>query len=162
MAEFAYINSIHSSTKVFPSLAYYGFHPRFSISTPKTSVNPSAERRAHTLEDLYRDLALEVRAASKQYKAQVDRHRLVAPTFAIGDRIWLLCHHIVTTRPYAKLDYKTLAPFCIVERINPITFRLALPPTFRLHNVSMSLSSNSTILLAFRDDNLPCCCAWNY
>ena len=135
MAEFSYNNSIHASTKVSPFFANYGFHPRFSISVPERSINPSAEARAHTLQVVHRDLSLELRAAGKQYKAHADRHRLVAPTFKVGDMVWLLRRHIATTRPCAKLDYKKLGPFRILERVNPVAFRLALPPTFRLHNV---------------------------
>jgi hypothetical protein len=135
MAEFAYNNSIHASTKVSPFFANYGFHPRFSISVPERSINPSAEARAHTLQVVHRDLSLELRAAGKQYKAHADRHRLVAPTFKVGDMVWLLRRHIATTRPCAKLDYKKLGPFRILERVNPVAFRLALPPTFRLHDV---------------------------
>ena len=41
MAEFAYNNSIHASTRVSPFFANYGFHPRFNISIPAISVNPS-------------------------------------------------------------------------------------------------------------------------
>ena len=135
MAEFAYNNSIHASTKVSPFFANYGFHPRFSISIPATSVNPSAETRARALHDVHRDLSLELRVVGDHYKDQADRHRLAAPTFAIGDMVWLLRRHIATTRPCAKLDYKRLGPFRIIERINPVAFRLALPPTFRIHDV---------------------------
>ena len=71
---------------------------------------------------------------SKQYKAHVDQHHLVAPTFAVGGMVWLLRHHIATTHPYAKLDYKKVGPFCILKRVNPIAFRLALPPKFQLQN----------------------------
>jgi hypothetical protein len=106
MAEFAYNNSIHASTKVSPFFANYGFHPRFSVSIPATSVNPSAETRARALHDVHRDLSLELRVANDHYKDQADRHRLDAPTFAVGDMVWLLRRHIATTRPCAKLDYK--------------------------------------------------------
>ena len=118
MAEFAYNNSIHASTKVSPLFANYGFHPRFNISIMEISVNPSAERRAHTLQNIHRDLSLELCAIGKQYKAHADRHRLVVPTFVVDDMVWLLCRHIATTRPCAKLDYKKLGPFRILERVN--------------------------------------------
>ena len=98
MAEFAYNNSIHASTKVSPFFANYAFHPRFSIAIPTTSVNPSAETRAHALHNIHRDLSLELRAVGDHYKDQADQHRLAAPTFAIGDMVWLLRHHIATTR----------------------------------------------------------------
>ena len=114
MADFAYNNSIHASTKVSPFFANYGIYPCFNISILEISVNPSAKRRAHTLQDVHRDLSLELCAAGKQYKAHTDRHRLVAPTFAVGDMVWLLCCRIATTGPYAKLDYKKLGPLCIL------------------------------------------------
>ena len=123
MAEFAYNNSIHASTKVSPFFANYNFQSRFSISIPETSINPPAKRRAHTLQDVHRELSLELRAAGKKYKAHADRHRMVAPTFAVSDMVWLPCRHIATTRPCAKLDYKKLGPFYIVERI-VVLFRL--------------------------------------
>ena len=130
MADFAYNNSIHASTKVSPFFANYGFHPRFNISIPAISVNPLAEMRARTLQYVHRDFSLELCVVGKQYKDHADRCRLVAPPFAVGDMVWLLCRHIATTRPYAKLDYKKLSPFCITKRINPVAFRLALPRTF--------------------------------
>ena len=76
MAEFAYNNSIHASTKVSPFFANYGFHPRFSISIPETSINPSAKRRAYTLQDVHRDLSFELCVVAKKYKSHADGHRL--------------------------------------------------------------------------------------
>ena len=55
--------------------------------------------------------------------------------FAVRDMVWLLRRHIATTHPCAKLDYKRLGPFRIIEWINPIGFRLALPPTFNIHDI---------------------------
>ena len=76
MAEFAYNNSIHASIKASPFFANYGFHPRFSISIPETSINPSAERRAHTLQDVHRDLSLELRAAKNSLKLMAEVVRM--------------------------------------------------------------------------------------
>ena len=70
-----------------------------------------------------------LRIVGDQYKDQANRHHLAAPTFAAEDMVWLLRRHIATTHPCAKLDYKKLGPFCIIERINQVTFWLALPPT---------------------------------
>ena len=64
MAEFAYNNSIHASTKVSPFFANYGFHPRFNISIPATSVNPSAETHARALHYVRCDISLELCVAS--------------------------------------------------------------------------------------------------
>ena len=112
LAEFAYNNNIHASTKVSPFFANYGFHPHFIIFIPPNSINPSAETRARTLHDVHHDISLELRIADDQYKDQTNRRRLAASTFAIGDMVWLLRRHIATTHPCAKLDYKKLGPFC--------------------------------------------------
>ena len=115
--------------RISPLFTNYGFHPRFNISIPTNSVNPSVETCARTLHDVHDDLSLELCIVGDQYTEQANRHRLAAPTFAVGDMVWLLRQHIATTHPCAKLDYKKLGPFCIIERINQVTFWLALPPT---------------------------------
>ena len=93
---------------------------------------PSAERHAHTLPDVHHYLSLELHATSKQYKAHTDQHHLVAPTFAVGDMVLLLRRDIATTGPCAKLNYKKLGLFNILEHVNPVTFQLVIPPTFWL------------------------------
>ena len=91
-----------------PFFANYGLHPRFNISLPFDSVNPSAEDQARILGVVHRDLSLELTLAREQYKEQADRLRLDAPRFMVGDLVWLLRHNIATTRPCPKLDYKKL------------------------------------------------------
>ena len=81
-----------------------------------------AEMRARTLQDVHRDLSLEIRVARQQYKDQADHHRLGVLTFVVGYIVWLLRRHITTARPCTKLNYKMLAPFRIIERINPLAF----------------------------------------
>ena len=76
MAEFAYNNSIHASTKVSPFFPNYDFHPRFNISITETSVNPSVETPAHTLQDVHRDLSLELRAAKNSLKLMAEVVRM--------------------------------------------------------------------------------------
>ena len=135
LAEFAYNNSLHASTGVTPFFANYGLHSRFNILLPSDSINPSAEDRARLLEDVHRDLSLELTLVGERYKEQADRHRLDAPQFEVGDFVWLLRRNIATTRPCPKLDYKKLGPFRIIEKIGSMVVRLELPSHFRIHNV---------------------------
>jgi transposase InsO family protein len=110
LAEFAYNNSLHACMVVTPFFASYGLHPCFSISLPSHSINPSAEDRAHLLEDVHRDLSLELTLAREHYKVQADRLRSDTPWFEVGDLVWLLRRNITTTRLCPKLDYKKLGP----------------------------------------------------
>ena len=74
MAEFAYNNTLHTSTSVTPFFANYGFHPRFSIAIPVGSVNPSAEERARLMKEVHHDLSLELSIAQERHKEKVDQH----------------------------------------------------------------------------------------
>ena len=62
-------------------------------------------------------------------------HRLPTPAFKVGDKVWLLRRYIKTTRPSDKLDFKRLGPFPIQSQVNPVAFKLKLPPSFRIHPV---------------------------
>ena len=57
MAEFAYNNTLHTSTSVTPFFANYGLHPRFSIVIPIGSVNPFAKERARLMKEVHNDLS---------------------------------------------------------------------------------------------------------
>ena len=131
LVEFAYNNSIHASTKACPFFENSGFHPCFDISIPANSINPSEETRAHTLHDVHHDTFLELYIVGDQYKDQANQRRLVAPTFVVGDMVWLLHLHIATTRPCSKVDYKKLGPFCIIKKINEVSFCLRTAPAAR-------------------------------
>ena len=135
LAEFAYNNTLHSSIGTSPFFANFGFQPRFNVSIPSGSVNPSAEERARQLKDIHQDLTLELAHAQDRQKTAADNLRAPAPQFQVGDMVWLLRRHITTTRPCSKLDYTKLGPFRISERINPVAYRLDLPFHYRIHNV---------------------------
>jgi hypothetical protein len=60
-----------------------------------------------------------------------------APSFEVGDLVWLNRKNIATKRPSVKLDYKRFGPFKITKVIgdSQMAFELALPPQWRIHPV---------------------------
>jgi hypothetical protein len=64
-----------------------------------------------------------------------DRRRAVAPHYRVGDKVWLIRRNIKTDRPSDKLDFKRLGPFVVAAEINPVAYRLRLPPNMRIHDV---------------------------
>jgi hypothetical protein len=150
MAEFAYNNTLHSSTGSTPFFANYGFHPRFNIAMPTSSINPSAEERVRQMQDMHHALSLELSHAQERHKEKADRHRMGSPDFHIGDMVWLLRRHIPTTRPCNKLDYKKLGPFRIIDKVNPVAFRLDLPSHYRIHNVF-----HASLLEVYHSSSIP-------
>ena len=134
LAEFSYNNTIHSSTQKSPFYANYGFHPRFDFNQLATAFNPAAERVARDLEKLHKDVKEQLETAQRTMKKYADIRRVQAPLFKPGNLVWLLRKFVKTTRPCEKLDYRKLGPYKVIEQINPVTFRLELPPSIRIHD----------------------------
>ena len=153
-AEFAYNNVIHASTKVTPFYAYTGCHPRWcALEIPEVSTNPCAEDRLERLRKIQADLSTQLQHAQQSHKDYADLHRLPS-SFNIGDRVWLLRRHMKTTRPCEKLDYRRLGPFCIIEKINDVAFRLELRcylRNFKYIRCFIVLSSNHIKRASFQD-----------
>ena len=132
-AEFAYNNSISTTTKMSPFLANFGFHPRMEYCFSSNSNAPAVQNHLKHLEDLIPILKEELHLAQERMKFYSDKDRL-DHTFKIGDQVWLLNRNIRSLRPSAKLDHKRLGPFKIINQINPVAFELDLPDTYRIHN----------------------------
>jgi hypothetical protein len=140
MAEFAYNNSIHSSTGYTPFFANTGCHPRWMmLENIEVSNNPTIEGHLEQLKDIQVKLADHLLRAQATYKKAADRRRLNSspekPMFQVGDRVWLVRRNVKTTRPCNKLDYQRLGPFVISHQINDVAFRLDLPQEMHLHPV---------------------------
>ncbi|KAH7422533.1 hypothetical protein KP509_12G013000 [Ceratopteris richardii] len=85
--------------------------------------------------DIHKELKEEIHKAQQQYKYYADQHRVQNPSYQIGDKVWLLRNNLQTSRPCAKLDHQRFGPFSILAKINPVTFKLHLPSTMKIHPV---------------------------
>ncbi len=133
-------NAIHSSTGVSPFFLNAGFHPRVpaSLLSPQTPASTdfdtflSAQQAALTAA---RDALLEAQEQQSKYANEQRRPH----TYNIGDEVLLNAEHITTaydaSRPSSSLQARFFGPFTIVEQHSPVSFRLELPPTMRIHDV---------------------------
>ena len=135
-AEFAYNNTVSATTRVTPFFANYGYHPRFEVSSidPPAS-DPLLVDYAATLKDLEAFLRAEMTWAQASMADQANKHLSAPPVFKEGDLVWLLRKNIRTQRPSSKLDSKKLGPFPVSKKISSHAYRLALPPSMRIHPV---------------------------
>jgi len=137
MAEFAYNNTVSSTTGLSPFFANYHYHPRYEIHVKPDSAPPPEVLVDYSdrLQKLDEHLQSEMAYAQAVQSEQADKHRSAPPNLQVGDYVWLLRRHIQTTRPSSKLDFKRLGKFRISEKISSHAFKLELPPTMRIHPV---------------------------
>lgn len=136
LAEFAFNNSINSSTRQSPFFANFGYHPTLELSISERSTNPSASSIAENLKIIHEELRAELNQANETTSEYYNRRHLPSPHFKIGDLVWLLRRNIKTTRPSDKLDYRRIGPFKILDTRGDVSYLLDLPPSLsRLHPV---------------------------
>lgn len=136
LAEFTYNNTPHSSTTVSPFMANKGYNPRTTTSIqPVNTPHPSAYAYTADLTALHSFLQQEIIKANQTAAIHYDKRHQPAPTFDVGDKVWLSTEYIKTKRPAKKLDHRYIGPFKIIERISSHAFRLKLNPGMKIHNV---------------------------
>ncbi|KAL6472218.1 hypothetical protein MHYP_G00184060 [Metynnis hypsauchen] len=66
-------------------------------------------------------------------KQVTDHRRHPAPTFQPGQRVWLSAKDLPLHVESKKLAPRYVGPFKIDWRVNPVSYRLRLPPSMRVH-----------------------------
>jgi hypothetical protein len=143
LAEFTYNNSFSSATGLSPFYANYGFHPRTNWPTDEKPRDPGSDLYAHWLRAVH-DQAKERLSAVRERMAKYwDAMNREGPKFAEGHYVMLDGRHIKTKRASKKLDAKLYGPFRILHiGRNGRSATLELPPQWRIHPTSISLSWN--------------------
>jgi hypothetical protein len=136
IAEFAYNNTIHATTKVTPFFANLGYHPKFTVTVPRVSKNntPLVDR-VKSFHDLYAEMKENIKKALERHAQYFDAKVMPQPDFQVGDKVWLDARNLRTSRPAQKLDYKRVGPYPIVEKVGTRSYRLDLPKTMKIHPV---------------------------
>jgi len=73
--------------------------------------------------------------AAEAMKRGYDRKHQPALPLAIGDLVLLEAKGLQSTRPSKKLDDKRYGPFTITEFVGTQSYRLRLPPAWKIHDV---------------------------
>jgi hypothetical protein len=139
-AEFAYNNSVNVTTGYSPFFLNSGFHPRVpaSLLKPESSPNPSVEEFIES-QSTALTLAQEAIAnAQERQTRNADAHRR-NHDFKVGDQVLLNAEDITVdadrNRRTKKLQAKFIGPYTVMEQRSPVSFRLELPPSLKIHDV---------------------------
>ena len=137
MAEFAARNAVSSSTGVTPFFANHGHHPRMSFGPPRPLYkgasrtvregNKFGTAFADKMEDILELLKTNLNAARASQEEFANANRQPAPSYRVGDQVFLDTRNITTSREMKKLDHKYIGPYTIEKVVNSHTYKLRLP-----------------------------------
>ncbi|MBW0518308.1 hypothetical protein O181_058023 [Austropuccinia psidii MF-1] len=116
LAEFAYNNSYHSSTKQSLFFTVYGRDPQFD-SVHITKENP-AGLLSTKIQSVQQDVKRELEAAINWFKRYANRSRASPPDFNPCDMVWLSSKSKKSSRPTKKLSEIWLGPFPIFKKVS--------------------------------------------
>ena len=113
LAQFAYNNAVHASTRFTPFYANYGYNPTLQFKRPKAKdgTTGGTEVRAEQEADAFVDRLHETHEQLREHILEAQRWQTKyakgkAIEFKIGEKVWLSTRHIKTQRESKKLDYK--------------------------------------------------------
>jgi hypothetical protein len=139
MAEYAINSSKHESTQETPFFLNYGQHPRspveLAVQLARPERCPEAKGLVERIQAAVQKAKTCLRVAQERQKAYADKHRDGRWAPAVGHEVML---HTVNLdmQGCSKLLPKWLGPFKVTKVVNPVAFRLELPPSMsRLHPV---------------------------
>lgn len=133
MAEFALNNSHSSTTGYSPFFSNYGFHPSFLPLSDTSTTNPASQSYLTCIAETHSYLQTNIAAAQRRQSRDYNRRRRKAPSYSVGDLVWLSTRHLRVRVPSRKLAGLYTGPFPIVGVVNENAVRLRLPPSLPVH-----------------------------
>ncbi|KAL0154206.1 hypothetical protein M9458_050460, partial [Cirrhinus mrigala] len=130
-------NNLHTSTAtgLSPFEVCYGFQPPiFEHQEPEVEV-PSAQQLVRRCRRLWNHARAAILRANRRYITQHRRRHPPGRLFHVGDRVYLSTRNINLKTDSRKLTPRFIGPFKITHRLNPVTFRLQLPASLRVHPI---------------------------
>ena len=124
-----HLNShVSNTTRFAPFDLWMGYIPR-AHQPDRASIMPEVQKRKEQLFEA-RKQAQESMKRAQQSWVKETQHR----PYQKGQRVWLEGKNLKTSHPTAKLRPKRFGPFAVTEVLGPTTYRLELPPTWKIHN----------------------------
>ena len=130
-AEFQHNSAPHHSTKTSPFSLMLRYEPRAHLSMGKMFL-PTLENRMIALEEARKEVVATHETACRIMREHSTQKFTL---WKVGDKVWLEATNLHLCYPSRKLSPKRQGPFKIAQVLSPLTYRLQLPSSWRIHNV---------------------------
>ncbi|KAI4883279.1 hypothetical protein NFI96_028837 [Prochilodus magdalenae] len=131
-AEMAQNSLISSATSVTPFQCMLGYQPPLMPWSFQPSDVPSVEHWMKRSEEVWEETHQHIEMALQRNKRHADKHRGNTPAYVPGDRVWLSTRDFRFSEGCRKLLPKYIGPFKIISKVNDVTYKLELPPQYRV------------------------------
>ncbi len=132
-AEYAQ-NSLHQiSTGLTPFQCVLGFQPPLFPWSGEPSDVPAVDYWFRESERVLDAAHHQLQQAVRRQRITADTRRSATPVYQPGQKVWLSTRDIRLHLPCRKLSPRFVGPFTILEQINPVTYKLQLPPQYKIH-----------------------------
>jgi hypothetical protein len=115
MAEYAYNNSKHATTKISPFYANYGFEPRTTWPTEIQFRNPASEMYGHYMTGVHQKLKERLVESVDLMKKYYNKKRKEMEPLKKGELVMLNGRNIRTKHRCKKMENKMLGPFKVAS-----------------------------------------------
>ena len=132
-AEYAHNTLLCSSTGLSPFQCQYGYQPPLFPEQEGEAEVPSVQAHVSRCRRTWRRVRTALQRASVKSQLQANRRRRPAPVFRPGQKVWLSTRDLPLRVESRKLSPRFVGPFKVVRRVNPVAYRLLLPPSMRVH-----------------------------
>ncbi|MDV3187756.1 MAG: hypothetical protein Q8836_02610, partial [Sweet potato little leaf phytoplasma] len=139
LIEFAYNNSYQATIGMAPYEALYGKKCRSPVHWDevgeKALLGPELVQKSN---EAVQQIRARMQASQSRQKSYADERRKDLE-FSVGDHVFLrvaLMKGVLRFGKKGKLSPRFIGPYEVLERIGPVAYRLALPPTMSsVHDV---------------------------
>nr|ABD78322.1 polyprotein [Primula vulgaris] len=156
LAEFWYNSTTHTSIKMPPFKALYGYEPpKLSHYLLSKEHKADIQELLQTKEEIMQALKTNYLEAQNRMKQNADLNR-VDKCYKVGDYVYLKLQpyrqQSVIRRRNQKLAPRFFGPYKITEKVGAVAYKLELPPTSGIHPVfhisqlKLSIKDESRVL----------------
>jgi len=138
MAEFAYNNKAHSSTKTLLFKANYRQDPRMGFEGRKKGKYMGAEKFVEKMREIQEKAKVALGKVQKDMKKYVDRKRTEVEEYKVGDLVMLSTRDLkyqMVGRRMEKLTERFVRPYKVKRIVSTNVVELELPSTIKIHLV---------------------------